>query len=312
MAFKDILNKGVGFLQEKVGDAKQAAIEKKNAIAEFDLLKTKSNKLGPLNPYVVNNPDPQPGKETMILNACLTISVENAKFVNKLIPITETIIDVKTSKEAQTIIEYIFVATDKKIWVLNKNSYMTYEYGTVPVFEVVNKGVMSQSVNFDNKAFVIDGSETDVKRFMDIVMNANYRMEIVNKKLEYLCGVTPARQILNNNFAGVTFGVDNTVVLHNDKINQKVNISDISMIQLLINDSVVISRGLEDSGSITSSPMEARKMSVKVTFQMNEFTIEVMKQNMMNTTYKREDSTYITNYDFAKSIVDALTEAIKK
>lgn len=311
MAFKDLLNKGMDMISKGAQAAKTAAVDKKNAIHAFDLLKTKSDHIGPMNVYAAQNTDPQVGKEQMILNVCLTINVENAKVVNSLIPVDETIIDVKTGREAKTEIEYAFVITDKRLWILNKNEYITYDFGAPKNFEIVNKGLMSQGVMFDDKAFILDGSEADIQKFIDTMTKNDFRMQVVTRKAQYLCGVTPVSQILNMNMRGVTFAENNMVVLHNNTDNKLVSINDIQMVQILINDTVVLSRGRIDSGSIISSPMEARKISVKFLLNMGDYTIDVLPQNMMNSTYKREDITYINNYDFSKKIVEAIVNAMK-
>ncbi len=311
MAFKDLLNKGMDLISKGAETAKKAAEDKKNAIHEFDLLKTKSDHIGPMNTYVVNNNDPQVGRETMILNACLTINVDNSRIINKLIPIDETIVDVKTGKEAKTEIQYAFAMTDKRLWVLNQKEYITYEFDNIKNFEMVNKGLMSQGVKFNDMAFVLDGTEKDVETFINNVFNPDIRLEAITRKIKYLCGITPAEQLLNANIHGITISKDNKIVLHNGVDNKLVEITDIDVVQLLINDSVVISRGRTDSGNIMSSPMEARKMSIKFVLKMGDFTVDILEQNMMNTTYRREEATYINNYEFAKKIIDKITEYLK-
>lgn len=311
MGLKDLLGKGVDMINKGVASAKNAAEEKKKAMQEFDILKTRSTHIGPTLPYEIKNPSPQTGKEQMILNACLTISVENSKLVNQLLPVDETVIDVKTSKEAQTEIEYVMVITDRKLWVLNKNEYVTYEFESIKNFEIVNKGLMSHGIKFNDNAFIVDGKETDIKLFGDILLNPEYRKEAIARVTKYLCGVVPKKQVINMKFKGMTLGQNGELVLHNAPENKSVRLSDITGVALLINDTVCLMRGLNDSGSITASPMEARKMSVKIIFTMGEYVIETLPQSMMNTTYKREETTYRTNYEFSKELVETIAEIMK-
>lgn len=311
MAFKDLLNKGMDLINSGAKVVGDAAKEKKAAMQEFDLLKTRSDHIGPMSVYFVNNDDPQPGKEQMILNACLTINVDNAKVVNKLIPIDETILDVKTGKEAKTEIEYVLVATDKRLWIANKNEYVTMEYGAIRDCEIVNKGLMSQGCKFDNNAFTIDGNEADVKKFFDLLKNPDYRRDVTSRKVAYLCGIVPQKQVINMNLKGITLGANGAVVLHNNPENKVINIKDIVTVELRVNDSAALVKGRTDSSNFMSSPMEARKMSVKLILSMGEYTIETMPQNMMNTSYKREDNIYAVNYEFAKKVVDTLAELLK-
>lgn len=311
MAFKDLLNKGLDIINSGAKAVSDAAKEKKAAMQEFDLLKTRSDHIGPMNVYEVKNDDPQPGKEQLILNACLTINVEKSKVVNKCIPIDETIIDVKTCKEAKTEIEYALVITDKRLWIINKNEYMTMEFDQIKECSIINKGLMSQGVKFDDKAFTIDGNEADVTRFFETLKNSEYRNDAIKRKIAYLMGIVPQKQIININMKGITVGENGAIVLHNNPENKVVNVRDIQTVQLMVNDSAALVKGRTDSANFMSSPMEARKMAVKVILGMGEYTIETMPQNMMNTSYRREDTTYINNYNFAKSIIEALGELIR-
>ncbi len=312
MAIKDLFNKSISAISKGAEAAKAAAIEKKKAKQEFDLLITKSDFIGPMKEYTVNNNDPQLGKEQMILNCCITLSVENSQVINKLIPVDETVVDVKTGKESKSAISYLFVITNSRLWILNSKKYITYEFGAVKNFEIINKGLMSQDVKFDNKAFNLDGNETDITRFINTLMNTDYRNQAIMNKQKYLCGITPRKQLININLRGISFGDNYMIVLHNSTENKPVSIKEVQTIQLLINDVVVISKGATNSGSLVSNPMEARKISVKFVFGLEEFIIDVLPQNMMNTSYKREDSTYITNFEFAKKIIDTLEPFINK
>lgn len=312
MTFKVLLNKGIDTVVKGAETLKKSAIDKRSAMQEFDLLKTKSNHIGPMFDYVVNNSDPQQGKETMILNACLSINVDNSRIINKLIPIDETIIDVKTGKEDSTEIEYIFVMTDKRLWILNKKEYTTLLFDNIKNFEIINKGLMSQGVKFNDMAFILDGSLDDVTTFINNVIDSNIRFNIITKTVSYLCGVTPVEQFLNAQIHGITISKDNKIVLHNGIENKLIEKDDINTVQLLINDSVSLSRGRTDNNNVISSPMEARKMSIKFLLRMGDFTIDILEQNMMNSTYQREDATYIANYDFAKKIIDRVTTMIRE
>lgn len=312
MAFKDLLNKGINMLSSGANAAKDAAIAKRESMQEFDLLKTRSDHIGPMNPYEEKNGDPQPGKEQMILNACLTISVENSKVVNKLIPIDETVVALRTAKEAKTEIDYIFVITDKRLWILNKNEYMIMEFGSISDCCIINKGLLTQGVNFGGNAFYFDGSESDVTKFISILMDDEIRRESTSKAISYLCGISPIRQILNINLRGISLGANGELVMHNATLNQLTRIQDVMSVQILINDTVALMRGRKDSQSIVNCPQEARKMSVKVILSTGEFVIEVMPQTMMNTSYRREESTFINNYNFCKNIVEAIANLIKE
>jgi len=205
--------------------------------------------------------------------------------------------------------EYIFAITDKKLWILDQKEYMTYEFSQIKNCEIVNRGIMTQGVKFDDKAFYIDGSETDVKRFISIINDPSERTNATNKAQNYLCGIIPKKQILNVNLKGITVGTNNEVVIHNNQENKLVNLKDISYIQILINDLVEITKGKETT-SISANPIEARKISVKFVFQTGEYIIDILHSSLMNTSYKNEDSTYIQNFEFAKKITDFIAELL--
>ena len=101
MKFNDILNKGIDLLNKGANTVKEAAQEKYAAHQEFNLLITRSNHLSDMKPYEVKNQNPSIGREQLILGKCLTINVENSKVINRLIPIEETIVNVKTAKTEQ-------------------------------------------------------------------------------------------------------------------------------------------------------------------------------------------------------------------
>lgn len=314
MGFKDIFNKGIDAIKSGANAVKEAAKEKKTAIQEFDLLKTKSEHIGPMQKLVQNNNEPQIGKEQLILNMCPNINVEQAKLVNTIIPIEETIINVKASKEAKTLIEYIFVVTNVNLWILNQNEYITYEFNAIKNFEIISKGVMSQSVKFNDNAWVISGSEDEIKTLCEILLREDVRVMTVAAKTKYLCGIIPHKQILNMNMKGISIGDNKQIVLHNTPDNKLVSLNDIAYVQLLINDSVVLVKGKEgvDQGSMVSTPLEARKMSVKVIPSMGEYVIETMSSNMFNKSYKREESTYINNYEYSKKLVDTIASMVEE
>ncbi len=308
---KNVLNKGIDLISSGAAAAKDAALEKKKAMDEFSILKTRSNHIGPMSMYISNNKDPQIGKEQMILKTCLTINVEKSKIANKLIPVEESILDVKTSKEAKTELDYTFVLTDKRLWVLNQKEYTTYTFDAITKFAIVNKGFMTQGVNFNDMAFIIDGNESDVQRFIDNTTKEDVRNALITRSTAYLCGITPRIQRLNMHMKGITIGDNDSIVIHNGNENKLINIHEIIGIQVLINDLVCYMKNKSDNNTFVSSPNEARKMSVKFQFQMGEYMIDIMPQSSFNTSYKREENTYITNLEFGKSIVDTIANAIR-
>lgn len=313
MGLKDMLSAGIDAIKNGANSVKDAAIEKKQAMEAFDLLKSESEHIGPMMAYEVHNQDPQEGIEELILIECASVNEGNAKLVNQLIPLGEYIINVRVSQEAKTLMDYIFVVTNLKLWIMSPKEYMTVPFENVKTCEIVNKSVMSQGVNFNGNAFVINGSEGEVNTFIDSIMKKDVRDRLVLEKTRYLCGVVPRKQILNKRMKGVTITDGVNVVLHNTPDNRLISLDDVEYMQLLMNDSVVLVKGKPgvDAGSMVSSPMEARKMSVKVVMKTGEYVIETLPQSTMNKAYKREDQVYIKNYEFARKIIDELTKLVE-
>ena len=310
MGLMDLVNKGVDYINKGVNKVSEVAKDKKDAINDFNLLVTSSKHLEGLLPYEIKNNEPSLGREQMILSSCLTISVEKAKVINNLIPIDETIVNTKMVVESKTLMNYMFVITNKRLWVLNEKEYKTYEFGTVKNFEIINKSLLSQGVKFDDNAFSFEGSEKDIQIFIDTLMNEGVRNQRISEATQYLLGVTPKMQLINMNIAGITLGVNNELVLHNGRASSKlINLSDLEYMQLLIDNAVILTRG-KTTQSQVSSVVPARKMSVKFVFKGESFVIDIMPENIINSLVKVEDSTYQASLEFGRKIITTLESMI--
>lgn len=312
MAFKDIINKGTASISKGIDAIKGSVNKKKETMEEFEKLKASSEPFILSNQYVVNNPDPQKGKEEFIMSACLTLNRDKAALVNKIIPAYETIVSIVTGKEANTNVEFIFALTNMRLWVFNHIAYIIYPMDNLPSMHIVNKSVMSQGVEFDNRAFLMDGNEKTVDAFIQILIDNTTRANAINEKTSYLCGIMPHIQLLNAKLKGITIDTNKNIVLHNHPNNILISPNDINTVEILVNDSVAYIKGRTQSQSLISSPMEARTMSVKVITNTSYHLIEVLPASTMGTSYKKEDSTYIENYEFSKKIVDTIYELIKE
>ena len=312
MGFNEIFNKGVNLINKGANAVKDAAKEKYAAHQEFNLLITRSDHLTDLKPNEVHNQTPSIGKEQIILNKCLTINVGNSKVINNLIPLEETIVDVKTAKEAKTEFQYYFIITDKCLWVANEKEYKTYNFSDIKNCEIVDKSIMSQYVKFDDNAFVFDGSEGEVQKFCRILTEESFRNIEIAEAVKYLCGVKPIEQYLNIYITGMTIGENGQIAFHNGKAGNKLmNVSDIEYVQLLMDNTVVMTKGKPDMQSMISAMYDCRKMSIKIVAKSENYMFDVMPQNLMGTLVKKEDTTYLTNYNFAKEIINRIEELLK-
>lgn len=295
MGLKDIFN-----------SAKEKINQKKEASNQFNVLISMSTHLDGMIPYEAKNQSPSLGREQKILSLCLPLSVEKSKLVNSLIPIEETVIAVRTVVESKTLYDYIFVITNQRFWVINKQEYKTYQFEEIHKFYVVDNSILSQKVNFNDSAFVIEGSDKEVSRFISTATNASERNLEIASKTRYLCGIVPKFQLLNLNMAGLSIDENNRIVLHNgEEYNLLIDINDIQYMQLLLDNTVVLTRG-KMTQSQTSMEVPCKNMSVKIVLKDSEFIIKVMKDNLMGTTIKQEDSKYISNIEFAKKIISTL------
>ena len=311
MNFNNLFSKSKDLLNKGVNSVKNAVNEKKETMHEFDLLITKSDHLPNLKPYEALNPIPSKGREQLILAVCLTMNVEKAKLVNSLLPVSESIIDIEIATESKTQMEYWFIITNNKLWIANRKEYKTVEFNKLSICQIVSKGLMTQSVNFNQNAFVFEGGETEIRKFCATLMNAETRDAEIAIKTGYLCGVTPKEQYLNIYMTGITIGTNNEIVLHNGKVkNQKVALEDIEYMQLMMDNSVVMTKGKKDMQSMISAQNDCHKMTLKVVLKTENFLIEVMPPNVMNTLVKKEDSLYQTSYAFAKNIIDILEKML--
>ena len=302
----DLLNKGaesVGKVAENVGKKIE---DKKTSIDKFNYLASISNHLSGMAPYTEKNNYPSKSREQSILELGLTINVENAKLINRLLPIDETPINIKTAMETKTQIDYIFVITNKRLWILNKNEYKKYEFNEITKCEFVNRSLMTQGINFNNAAFSFDGNEQTITRFIELLLNGEKRLEEISLKTKYLCGITPKVQYTTIHYTGITIGTNNEIIIHESKDNSYiVNLQDIKYTQLLIDNTVVLTKGTTNT-SIVGTLKPAKKISIKFQLDNGDYVVDIMKENIMNTIVKVEDSTYQEAYNLAKTIMTTL------
>jgi len=312
MSLKDLLNKGVNYISKSTNAAIDAAKEKKSMVDNYRILTDQSKHLDEFKPYEIKNTNPSLSREQMILSLCLTINVENAKIINNLIPLEEIILDTKRATETKTQMDYFFVITDRKLWILNKNEYKTYEFGTIAIFEIINKSILSQGVNFDNNAFSFEGNEEDVKRFGLILMNVDTRNMAIEDYKKYSCGVISKYELVNHNFRGITIGINDEIVLHNGmELSKLIKAEDIEYVQLLIDNSVVMTRG-KTTQSQVSSLNPCRKMSLKFVLPNEIFNIDIMPESTMGLLVKVEDTKYQDSLELSKKIIQTIETMIKK
>lgn len=318
MKIRELLDKGIDTLNAATNMVGRQAEnlgkkieDKKQSIDKYNYLVSISNHLDNMQEYKENNEYPSVGREQLLLSLCLTLNVEKAGLINKIIPVYETPINVITFVESKTQMDYILVVTDKRVWILNKNEYKTYKFEDITKFEIVNKSLLSQGVNFNNNALSFEGSEQVVSELSNILTNEEYRKSVIEESIKYLCGVTPKISLTSLYYTGITIGVNNEIVLHISKDESHlINKDDIKYIQILLDNKVILQKDRGNNNQVSAlSP--ARKMTVKVKANTKEYSIDVLRENVMGTAYKIEDSAFQNAYDLAKKIVDTIDKIVR-
>ena len=311
MDIKSIFNKSVDAINKGAESIGQAIEDKKNSIDKYNYILSISNHLDGMIPYAIHNNNPSIGREEKILGLCLTITLEKANTINSLIPVDETIINIKEAVEDKTQIDYIFVITDKRLWILNKNEYKKYNFNEINKCEIVNKSLLSQGVNFNNNAFSFEGNEQFVSEFVKLLNDSFYREEIIKKETKRLCGIIPKLEITNKYGYGISIGINNEIVIHVNKENSSlININELEYMQLLLDNKVIMIRGKKDVTSQGSNLMPSKKMSIKFKLINNTYVVDIMPENTIASTVKVEDNQFQEAYQLAKDIFDTV-EKIK-
>lgn len=304
MALFEFLNKGIDYVQSKVGNIEKSIDNKLETKKAFDDLVALSIQIEDCSPIIVNNHDIQEGKIQSIMKLCLSLNVEKARVIDSFLAIDETPIYVALAKEVKASRDWMIVLADKGIYLLDEKEYKKFQYGEVKA-EIVYKSILSQGVKFADRAFYIEGNLENSTKLIELLEDEEKRSALIAEKTTYLCGIKPKLQLLNKLKRGITIE-DDKIVLHTGKENILMNLNDICKMQLLVDDAVVLSKSKNEEGNMVSNSMEARKMAVKVSDREREYVIEVMPVSSMGKSYKREDSIYIENYEFARKIIETI------
>lgn len=273
-----------------------------------NLLKTSSHFTG-LQPIPnLDNIQPIEGKITKITDLCPDINKEQALTISKLIPLSETYLTINYSKEIITNINYTLITTDKYLWIISNKNYGILPYEKIIICNTIKNNVMGKIINLNNIIIDINGTETNINTFTNILTNPNFRNELIKEKTSYLCNTIPTFQLLNKIYSGISIDNNNNIVFHSKKENHKYNITEITNYELLLDNNLAMGKRENTAGKITSMQNSCFSISIRITTPDKTFLIPILEPNSMNNKYTYKDSNYINSIAFAKEIINKLNE----
>ena len=251
--------------------------------------------------------EPSPHKIATITNTCPDINKEKAELISKLIPITETFLTIIYAKEVKTNQEYYLIPTNKYLWIITTTNYGAYPYSNFNC-QIIKNSLMSKIVLINNILLEITGNDTKINSFISVLTNPTIREETIKEKTNYLCGITPTYQKINNINSGISLDNNSNIIFHNKKENLKYTISEIAYYEILLDNSVIFSNKNNTANKITNFQNSCYQISVRITTTNNQsITLPILEPNSLNTKYQRNDTIFQTNFNFAKELIDKLT-----
>ena len=304
MDISTLFNKGKEKISEGINTAKDKYKEYSDANSEFKKIVENSPVLDNLQRVELDEKEDL-GRIEKIKQLGPNLSSDKVAIIDKVVDRNENILMVLLSKECKTNIEYSFVMTEKQLYLINNEYYRTFSFDEITKFEIVVKGLLSHNVNFNNMGFNIESSYENTSELIHLLTNSEYRSVFLKDKLSHLCGINLEKQLINRFGAGISVGDNNQVVLHNGKDNHIIKKSDIERIDLLSDNSIVMTRGKMTSNFV-SAKSGCYTMELKITTNDGIYNINIIPASVMNTFYKRDDSIYQENYEFAKEVIEEL------
>ena len=261
------------------------------------------------NDIVISNDNLVMGNAYEYNNMCPYIDIEFAKIIDMIIPINETVLYIVYITQKINNESYVMVFTDLRIIIMNKEKYRNLGYNNISSFEIMNKSLMSQTINFNGIILGIDINQDELNIIYNLITNMEYRNNYIMEKKKYLCGIIPIYQKLNKIGSGISIDSNNIVVFHDKKINNYIcKYEDILNYEIMEDNSSVIKRKTNDSShAMGFSKKECMHMTIRVTLVNNQvFEINILEPSTFNGVYSHSDSKYINEFNFAKEIIDKL------
>ena len=249
------------------------------------------------------------GKITEYKEMCVYLNDKQALAIASLIPLNETVIYIVQMTQKIDNQIYFMVLTDLRIIILKDNLYSEMGYNNITAFELINKSLMSQMINFNGVILGIDVNQDDLNVLYSLLVNIDYRNNYINEKKRYLCGINPIYQRLNKINTGISIDSDKNIVFHNKKINNYLcRYDDILNYELMEDTTAVMKRKTNNENtSMPFTKKECMQISLRVTITNNQvFEVIILEPSTFNNTYSHTGSTYMKNYNFGKELMEKL------
>ncbi len=289
----------INSIQEKINN-----IKKDNE--EYNLLLNNSQILTNLNPIPDNNNEIISYKIEEIIKNSPDINKEKAIIINKLIPIEETYLTSIYAKEIKTNKEYYIIPTNKYIWIVTTNEYLIIKYPNKEICYIVKNILMGKIINLNNVILEITGNDNFINNFINIINNSEYRNNIIKEKTNYLCGIIPKYQLIDENRNGISLDNKNNIVFHTKNDNYKCKIEEIENYELLEDNSIIFSKKLNSSSRITSSKTSCYNIGLRITTNNKILTIPLLEPTTFKSSYTKLDKEYQNKIKFANEIIEKI------
>ena len=243
-----------------------------------------------------------------ITNICPDINKEKAIIISKIIPVYETYLDVLYIKETKTNIDYWLIPTNYQIWIINEKTYGIIPYQNVTICKIVKNNLMSKIINLNNIVIEINGNDNKINNFINLLTNTEFKTNYIKEKTNYLCGITPTYQLINNINSGISIDKDNNIVFHSEKNNYKTTKDELTNYEILLDNIPIISKNQSRNTNINTFQNSCYSITLRVTTKTTNFQIPILEQNSLGTKYNIQDGTYQNNINFAKALIKKLDE----
>ena len=251
-------------------------------------------------------------KIAFITNECPDINNEKALLISKLIPVNETYLSVLYAKELLTNEEYFIIPTNKYLWIMNTKNYGAYEYNSIKC-SIIKNSLMSKTLLLNNVVIEVNGSNSILENFLNIINDSNYREKKILEKTSYLCNIVPIYQLINEIESGISIDNNNNIVFHSKEKNHKCNINEIDNYEILLDNQTYTSKNIASSTSISSFQNNCYQIHLRITLKDNTIiSIPILQQNAFGTKYNSHETIFKKNIEFAQKIIDKIKELSPK
>lgn len=291
--------------KELMGNIKNKIIETSKNNAEYQKCLNQAEVINGLLPFSEANSNNRINPKVIVDN-CPDLNENKATLIIKAIPIDELYLGVYYSKEVKTNMEYFFIPTTKKIWIINEYGYINHDYENVTI-QILKSGLMSKMVRINNHVLEMTGDKIDY--LVNLITNQEFRIQELQNKNNELCGINPVLRIINNIGTGISLDNERNIVFHTKDLNKKYHISELDNYELYIDNNATIEKKTKMKVRITAGKSSCYEMKFKITSKTGEsFFMLVLPRSTFEKMYQNTNSEYINSFKFAREIIDILDD----